>query len=211
MKITAVTCTWQRPEALALCRKYVERQTRPPDQWLVLDGPESMGDKIIAAIEGGRIEGDAVLWIEDDDYYFPGWFEWCERHLARGYDIVGQGNALYYNVSYRWFSNCKNTRHASLCQTAISTRLLERICNVIRAYENQFFDTRVWRMEVNKYLHLPKDGERLVIGIKGMPGTAGYSGEHKQQTPPEAHSDPALLALWKLIGADANAYKGFKP
>jgi hypothetical protein len=212
VKLTAVTATWQRPEAMALCRKYVERQSRQPDQWLILDGPGRMGDKLLTAFASGAVEGDALVFVEDDDYYFPGWFRWCERHLERGYDIVGQGNALYYNVRHRWWSNCANTRHASLCQTAISCRLLEPACacNIIKAYDNQFFDTRIWRLNVNKYLHLAQDGERMAIGIKGMPGTAGYSAEHKQELPPLAHADPSLLKLWQLIGAEAKNYAAFK-
>ena len=64
MKLTAVTATWQRPEAMALCRKYVERQSRQPDQWLILDGPERMGDKLLTAFASGAVEGDALVFVE---------------------------------------------------------------------------------------------------------------------------------------------------
>ena len=210
MKLTSLTCTYQRPKAFALCERYMARQTRQPDQWLVLDGPEPMRKKVLAAVAGGKVEGDAIVFFEDDDWVAPTWLEWCERQLARGFDIVGQGNALYYHARRRWWSECRNNRHASLCQTAIARTLFEPLCNLIPAYDNEFFDTRLWRIDANRYLHLPNDGERLVIGMKGMPGKPGYSGEHRNTDPPGVHSDPALLKLWKLIGEDALNYEQFE-
>ena len=209
MKITAITCTFERPQAFALCQRYMARQTRQPDQWLILDGPEPMRQKVLSAFTENKVEGDAVLFIEDDDYYFPTWIEWCERQLARGFDIVGQGYAVYYQVRRRWWSDCRNNRHASLCQTAIARTLYEPLCNLIPAYDNEFFDTRLWRIECNRYLNLPNDSERLVIGIKGMPGKQGYSHEHQDETPPGVHEDPSLLKLWQLIGKDALNYATF--
>ena len=209
MKLTALTCTYNRPVAFALCEKYLKRQTRQPDQWLILDGPEPMGTKVLNAIESGKIEGDAIVVVEDDDYYFPTWLEWCEKYLSKGYEIVGQGNALYYQVAWRWYSNCQNVRHASLCQTAFSKSMLEPLVNIIKSYDNQFFDTRLWRLERSKYLHLPKDGERLVIGMKGLPGTKGYSGEHSQINPKGTTPDRRLKVLREIMGEDAENYRPF--
>ena len=122
MKLTAITCTTpERHEAFALCTRYVARQTRQPDQWLVLDGPEPMHQKLGRAIAENRIEGDCVLFTEDDDWFGPRWFAWCERHLERGFDIVGQGRALFYNVRHRWWNNCGNVRHAELLRVPLSS------------------------------------------------------------------------------------------
>lgn len=230
MKITVLTCTSDRPEALALCEKYVARQTHQPHQWIVLDdgtqparctmgqdylhnpnwrGKYSMCLKVLHAIESGMIEGDALMFIEDDDWFAPGWVEWCAKHLEN-YDMVGQGSAFYYHVGKRWWSDCKNIRHASLCQTAITRAMFEKVANTIRAYWSPFFDTRLWTLQCRKYLHIPlKPEERLLVGIKGMPGLRGYSGEHQQVIPPGANIDPGLLKLWQLIGEDAAAYSPF--
>jgi hypothetical protein len=168
-----------------------------------------MGDKVLWAVESGLVKGEALAFFEDDDVYMPGWLEWCERYLSKGYDIVGQGYALYYNVRNRWWSNCRNTRHASLCQTAISCDLLERVCNIIRSYDNQFFDTRLWRLDVNKYLQLPTDAQRMLVGIKGMPGVNGYSGEHRQLNQEGNEPDYDLSKLREFIGPDAESYASF--
>ena len=208
MKITALTCTFERPQAFALCQQYVARQTRQPDQWLILDGPEPMREKVLKAIRSGAIEGDAVVFFEDDDFVAAGWLAWCEKHLAR-HDIVGQGHALYYHVRQRWMSNCRNTRHASLCQTAMRSHLLPQLALLIEAFDNNFFDTRLWRLNARRYLHIPKDGERLVVGIKGMPGKLGYSHEHANMIPKDVTIDPSLFHLWQHIGADALNYSSF--
>ncbi len=208
VKITALTCTFERPEAFKLCTKYLERQTRAPDQWLILDGPEPMREKVMQAITKGQIEGDAVVFVEDDDWYSPVWIEWCEKCLAQ-FDIVGQGNALYYNVGQRWWSDCKNTRHASLCQTAIRREMLPFLLNLMKGYDNQFFDTRLWRLDKRRHLDLPNEAGKLVIGMKGLPGKLGYSQEHRPEIPINVNIDPSLLRLWKLIGKDAEAYLPF--
>jgi len=209
-KITAITATTpERAEAFALCEKFLDRQTRQPDQWLVLDGPEPMQRKLADAIEKGRIEGQHVVFFEDDDYFKPGWIEWCEGNLDKGYDMVGQGKAVYYNIAHRWFSNCNNVRHASLCQTAISSRMLPHVWNIINDFNCPWIDVQLWNIECSKYLRLPKDEDALVIGIKGMCGGKGYSREHRQVNGAGNEIDYDLSKLTSLIGDDAKIYAGY--
>jgi len=211
MKLTAITCTYQRPEAFELCQKYMARQTRQPDQWLILDGPEPMADKVAQAIEGGRVEGDAILFIEDDDFYFPRYIEQMEGLLQK-YDLVGEGMAIYYNVRERWWSQCNNRSHASLCQTALTRNMFETLVEVIRAHKNPWFDSQLWKIECRKFIKIPKDGERLLIGIKGMAGKGGYSREHRQVNPEGTEPDEMMGKLRELIGDDADAYaKYYEP
>ena len=207
MKLTAITATCAgRENAFELCKKYVSRQTRQPDQWLVLDGPEPMHQKIANAIAQGRIEGDAVIFAEDDDYIKPGWFAWCEDRLIRGYEVVGQGLALYYNVNHRWWSCCNNVRHASLCQTAIKSTMLPQVYNIIDDFGCPWIDVQLWNLDVDKHLHLPKEGEALVIGIKGL-CSRGYSREHRTVNGGgENEIDYDLSKLRSWIGDDAESY-----
>jgi hypothetical protein len=208
MTITAITCTTpERSEAFALCKSYMARQTRQPDQWLVLDGPEAMQLKLKKAIEGNEITGEGIIFFEDDDYFMPAWIEWCEKKLAKGYDIVGQGNALYYNVSHRWWSNCGNVRHASLCQTAVHKRMLEPIWRIIDDFDCPWIDVQLWNIECNKYLHLPTEKEMLLIGIKGL--CSGYSREHRQVAGDLNKLDYDQSKLRELIGDDAAHYAKF--
>lgn len=212
MKITAITATTpERHEAFALCKKFVARQTRQPDQWLVLDGPEPMHQKLAGAISQNRIEGDCILFTEDDDWFGPGWFSWCERNMERGFDIVGQGRALFYNVRHRWWNNCGNVRHASLCQTAITNRLLPHVYNIIEDFGCPWIDVQLWNIEARKYLHLPKEEEMLLIGIKGLCGSGGYSREHRMVNGAQDDNKPDydISKLRSLIGDDADIYSRF--
>lgn len=213
MKLTVITATYHRPDAFVLCEEYLKRQTRQPDQWLVLDGPDRMQKKVLDAIESGKVEGEAVVFFEDDDHYREDWLAWCEREIGRGYNLVGEGHAAYYNVANRWWSECFNVRHAALCATAIHRDLLEPLANIIRSYDWPFFDTRIWPLRCNKRLALPKSpAERRVVGIKGIRSTdrkPGYSGEHHDVNQPGQHRDPSLLQLNKWIGNDAANYAKF--
>lgn len=213
MTITAITCTYQRPRAMELCRKYMARQTRQPDQWIILDGPDRMQKKVLDCIERGEIKGEVVVWFEDDDWVRADWLAWCHDQIAKGYECVGEGMAVYYNVSKRWWSECRNVRHAALCQTAVHRDLLEPVANVIKSYDWPFFDVRIWNVECNKHLFLPKTpAERRVVGIKGIKGDGGshgYSGEHRDVLPQGTHADPSMLQLHKWVGRDALNYSQF--
>lgn len=211
MTITAITCTYQRPRAMELCRKYMARQTRQPDQWIILDGPDRMQKKVLDCIERGEIKGEVVVWFEDDDWVRADWLAWCHDQIAKGYECVGEGMAVYWNCRYRWSSHCKNIRHAALCQTAVHRDMLETVANCIKSSDHPFFDTVLWRVECNKYLFLPKSAaERRVVGMKAVGDIGGYSGEHRQITPEGVTSDPAMLTLWKWIGKDALDYGAFR-
>jgi hypothetical protein len=236
MLITAITCTADRPEAFALCEKYVSRQTRKPDQWLVLDdgdkpivptmgqqyiycpefrGKKSMVSKVRMALVGGLVKGDALVFIEDDDFYRENWIAWCAEKLAN-LDLVGEGWAVYYNVRDRtWFSHT-NATHASLCSTAIGRRffpLILEVCNgIMRSPDNDaFIDEPLWKLAPNRKMVLSPNGiygRRMVIGIKAMPGKVGYGPAHVRRDS-AAKDDPKLEKLCELIGDDAGNYAGF--
>src|SRR5688500_12476801 len=99
MRLTAITCTGGRPEAFAFCERWIARQTRQPDEWIVVDdGPvptlTTMGQTVLRfepglpghlsfsrnVTEGVRAAtGDVIVFPEDDDWFGPG-------HLA---DVAG--------------------------------------------------------------------------------------------------------------------------
>ena len=210
----------------ALCERYMTRQTKPPDQWLVLDdgevpaqcnlgqhhvrleGHRSMALKLVYAIDHGLIQGDAIAFIEDDDWYHPEWLKWLARRLER-FDLVGEGSAIYYNVAQRWWSKCENLRHASLCSMGMRCEYLPHLRNTCLAYESVWLDTRLWQMNCNRHLMLPKDDVRMVYGIKGGPGKAGYSREHRRGSSRHAHADVEMVKLRELLGADASSYEKY--
>ncbi len=231
MTITTITCTRDRPEAFKLCELYLKRQTVKPNQMLVLDDgntpvtctlgqqyfycPEarngiSMLNKLKIAFAPGVITSDAVVFTEDDDWFAPTWLEECTKALTTAW-IFGEGRAVYYNVHFRWWFEHINMNHASLCSTAIRKELFNSV-RALAVGKNAFIDEALWRMVRRDKQKLidpnTRGGKRLIVGIKGMPGTLGYSGAHSVRDK-SAKDDPDLVKLISLISTDVSLYEEF--
>lgn len=221
--LTLITCTGGRPEAFALCERWMNRQTwRGEIQWIVVDdGPENtevtMGQTVVRPQPRWRpgeitlarnllaaiplVRGEKALFIEDDDWYAPGYIERMSVALDAA-PLAGEAPARYYNVATRQYKNCGNTGHASLCQTGLRAELLPSLQRICRR-GGKFIDLALWREHREKYLfHAPYS-----VGIKGLPGRAGIGIGHRPK-PGWAH-DPGLAVLRSWIGGDAAAYEKF--
>jgi glycosyltransferase involved in cell wall biosynthesis len=107
MKITVITPTGGRPNAFEYCEKLIARQTRKPDQWIVVDDFEiptecTMNQHLIRRtpywkpwentlqlnlIEGLKaVKGDIVLIMEDDDWYHRKYIENMEKKFKEYFD-----------------------------------------------------------------------------------------------------------------------------
>lgn len=231
MKLTAITCACHRPEAFALCERYMARQSVKPIQWLVIDndepkttctlgqeyyhwpecsGRESLVLKLRRVLEKDMVKGDAIVFIENDDAYASDWLEWCADKLG-SFDLIGEGRALYYNVRHRFWFVHTNLAHASLCQTAISRKIFPDFLRQCQRSLNPYVDELFWRSfrGLKMVFDPKKHGSRTrVVGIKAMPGRTGYGGGHRGRDR-SAVADPDLAKLRSLIGADADAYAPF--
>lgn len=227
--MTLLTVTGDRRNAFALCERWMRRQTRPIDQWIVVDdGSEptrcTMGQTVIrldaphnpnghsfcakfrAAINSGAIIGDSLAFIEDDDWYAADYLETLANKLG-DLDIAGESPALYYHVGQRGSWQHENMAHASLCQTAISRRLFPQLGH-IAATGTRFIDLPLWQgSPVKRNLFRPVNGKRSCIGIKGMPGRAGLGAGHYAVE--VYRPDHDLSFLRSLIGDDADVYAPF--
>src|SRR5690606_541362 len=188
-----LTPTGARPEAFALCVRWMQRQTYAgPVRWIVVDdGPEAMP---VPAVPGWQVEvirrrpfwrpgqntqaanmlagleavdpSAPLLVIEDDDHYAPDWLEHCARVLEHA-ELVGETHARYYNVAQRRYRELPNTRHASLCATALRGDAVETLRQVCRNHA-RYIDMELWRQHPGSLFQ----GGR-VTGIKGLPGRGG--------------------------------------
>jgi hypothetical protein len=233
MKLTAITLTGARPEAFKLCERYVARQTLQPHQWIVMDdetpqtvctagqeyifcprfkGRMSLLNKVEFLISSGKVAGDGLVFIEDDDWYSPNWLKFCSDQLEHN-DMIGEGMTVYYNVRNRYWIQFNNTKHSSLCSTAIRTEQLPGVLELCDTKTNKdpFLDQRIWLdnggMKCRKFVY-PPNGDRLVIGIKGMPGRVGYCIGHGIWEN-GAITDGGLVKLRSLIGRDTDLYEPF--
>jgi len=204
--ITLITPTRDRPEAFALCEKYMARQTYTgPKQWIVVDdgdvpakttmgqvhvrrpvssSPNTLAPNLLEAIKHIDPSSEAIFFFEDDDWYSPVYIEGLLPHL-KGREIVGLGCHRYYNVSTRQWAIYKNTLHAGLCVTVIVPSMLDWLtqsCNGAIAGNDPWVDLRLW-CAYSQYPYrkhnscvLPNSG--LSVGIKRMPGRNGLGNGH---------------------------------
>ena len=231
MNLTVVTPTGARPEAFKLCERWMARQTLQPHQWIVMDdetpqtvctmgqeyifcpqfkGRMSLLNKISFLISSGKVTGDGLVFIEDDDWVTPTWLQFCSEQLEH-FDMIGEGISTYYNVRHRFWIQYQNMRHSSLCSTAIRTELLPEVLKLCDTTTNKdpFLDQRIWidggGIKCRKKIFHP-DKRRDVVGIKGMPGRPGYNVGHGKNEQ-GAVFDRSLAKLYSLIGKDADYYK----
>lgn len=226
MKISVVTPTADRPIAFALAEKMMARQTMIADEWIVADGgavpvectagqihvqdPRPAGAANFAhnLLNGlARARGDVLIIVEDDDWYAPTHIERMVD-MAERFPLVGaDGVAQYYNVAHRCWRTFKNVG-ASMSQTAIRRELWPQFAAMIRmCIERNTFaiDATFWRSVQQQQWGIV--GAMTVIGIKGLPGSAGLGVGHR----PVAGwaDDQNLTQLRAWIGRDADDYAGF--
>lgn len=220
--ITVITPTCDRQIGINLLEKYVARQTVQPDQWIVADGGQapaklSMGQthihnprppgaanltgNMLAALEAAT--GDAIVIMEDDDWYDP-------RHIERAMEglvispVYGCRMLYYYHIGDRRWAKFQNIG-AALCQTAFRITEKGRMMASVEATQRAGaynIDGQFWA----GFTHLAI-GPQTVIGMKGLPGTKGLGVGHRSH--PRVHwtPDPDLVELRRWIGADVSLYE----
>lgn len=230
--LTALTLTGDREFGIRLCAKYVNRQTRSPDRWLVVDDgvtpvdPSVVGGAQVIARNPTVLDAahtlpqnlltalplvttDFLVLMEDDDWYHPEYLARMEKWLTKT-PLAGEFPALYYRVGTRMWRNMpvKLWRpHASMACTGVAQSMYPALAAACIG-ANPSVDLRLWRkvFAARRYLHSPQP--RLCVGIKGIDGrrgqTWGWSRNEKGYV-----CDADMSYLRKLIGDDADAYADF--
>lgn len=221
--LTLITPTGGRPEAFALCERYVgRRETDLKIQWIVVNdfddaphlmatdivrptprwqvGDKTLGRNIQAAAE--HIKSDFVLFVEDDDWYSPKYFDYYYNQLQK-YSMFGQGAAKYYNVATRQYMIHTNQKHASLCQTGIRTNELLKNLHCFTG-DYPFHDLALWKIDCSKLI---EPVSTLCIGIKGMTGRQGLGMGHRNDL--SVSKDKKCVKLREWVGDDADSYINF--
>lgn len=221
MKISVITPTCDRPFGIALCERYMARQTVQPDEWIVADGgqalaPLTMGQthiheprpagagnltgNILNALDA--VTGDVVVIVEDDDWYRTDHIEMALEGLA-GAPVYGCNWLHYYHVGDRRWSKFRN-RGAALCQTAFRRELLDRMkasAEYAASHASYSIDGRFWS-GLERYATAPQ----TVVGIKGLPGTKGLGVGHRSNPRVNWTHDPDMTELRRWVGSDAENY-----
>lgn len=162
MKVTALTCTGDRPVCLSLMAKWMDSQSLKPDQWLVIDdgkvpfvptmdcdyvyrNPQrtdpvhTLNLNIEFAIP--YIIGDVILFCEDDEYYSPKYIKTMVEKI-QGREAVGICRSKYYNLPARTYYVHNTLDHASLAQTGVMKDYLPKLQTLLSG--DPFIDIRIW-------------------------------------------------------------------
>jgi hypothetical protein len=229
MRVSVITPTCDRPVGLALAERFMARQTRQPDEWIIADGGRqapavSQGQMVISEPQApgpqnfarnllnalALVSGDVVVVWEDDDAYKPAHIETLVRRLesSDGLLIAGDDDQRYYNVAARCWRTFQNIG-GCFCQTAFKRSLIPQLRSVIEACarKNSYgIDTAFWKSVDASHWSIARD--RTVLGIKGLPGQVGLGLGHRP-TGDGWHADPTLSTLRAWIGGDADLYASY--
>jgi hypothetical protein len=222
MRVTAITPTGDRPLAFALCQRWMAQQTKPPDQWIVVDdgrkpcewetkpvnveyvrrepgadrGP-TLGVNLWAALK--RIAHEGIVIIEDDEYYAPGYVAQMASWLSR-HEVIGIGRSRYYHLPTGGYLAHGNMRHASLAETAFRRTFLSLFTTLLAGETQSFLDTRLWGAVIQDRhranIFVDSEDHPLYLGIKGLPGRAGIGMGHNGARYPHYDETREVLRRW---------------
>jgi glycosyltransferase involved in cell wall biosynthesis len=221
LQLTIITPTGDRPEAFALCEKFISRQTyKDKFQWIVVDDGEvatrctqgqtyirrqpkrgpvhTLPENLRSAIPS--IHGEKILFIEDDEWYHPDYLksmvEWLDQDA-----LVGVITARYYWPRITYYREFPEHKHASLCRTGIRSSLIPTLIKCCGGRDPSI-DIRLW--ETTKGTRHPSN---LVVGMKQMPGRKSGGGDPIKA----GKSDADLKVLKSWIGDDWKYYQPILP
>lgn len=208
MLVTLLTCTGGRPEAFALCQKYMARQSYKGEiQWIVVtDFPnepiqpsafvearknikmevyfgqrpweQGINTQRYNMEEGIKHVKGDLLFTIEDDDWYRADYLDSMVYLLGRYDIVGEANSHYYNIKERKFKEWRNYQHTSLNETGLRTTKLKLLDRAVNSGD-LFFDMALWRIIMGEnHSHLIFDWIGYVVGMKGLPGKGGIGGGH---------------------------------
>lgn len=219
--VTLITPTGDRPEAFALCERWIEQQRYTGDiQWIVVDDghvPTQVNEADLvlrpAPMDGHslsrnlrealpHIRGEHVLIVEDDDYYGPDYVSVMVGRLQHA-DLVGEFGAKYYYLrEHRWRHNV-HEKHASLCRTGFNRSVLQTFRNCITGTDHPSVDLRLWQQWDGSALYWTDEAgtSRMCVGLKGVSGRQSYGWKPSRNA---QYDDGTKLRLW--LGDDSVHY-----
>lgn len=232
--VAIVTCTGDRPEALAMCRGYVERQDYcGATQWVVVDdgdvptfgiarrgsrsvvyerlasgspAPASYCANLLVALEWAGDNGSEwVVFMEDDDFYSPEHVRRLLSHASEGVHLIGDPMRRHYHLPTRQAQAFTCSHTASLAQTAIHRELIPDLLAILRRGKLNV-DATLWRKTPSKRKIFVSEWTQ--VGIKGLPGRPGIGVGHRPDGP-RWDPDPELQTLGWWVGSAVETYERF--
>jgi hypothetical protein len=126
-----------------------------------------------------HIKGDKILIIEDDDWYGANYILTMDKYLDK-YDLTGECHARYYYLPGMKYRRIGNNKHASLCQTGFTSRLLPIFEKCLVG--DPYVDMRIWAYALDRGFLFSDSNDRLKLhcSMKGLIGRKGIGTGHDE-------------------------------
>ncbi len=228
LPFSVITPTGDRPQTLYLLRKYLERQTIQPAEWIVVDDGKTSSEAVLDGQpvrylrrEPGENESghtlkynltaalelattNYLIMMEDDDWYHP---EYLETMLAglKEHDLFGLGETVFYNFPGRRWRKITSRKNAPLCITGFNKKAIPQVidaCNKTRKWK---VDIGLWNWFEGSKGYSDR-GTLFHIGLKGLNSSRpGLTRDHRDSTRLN-QADPELKFLKEHLGSDLDYY-----
>lgn len=223
-ELALITPTSDRHAAFALCERWMGRAInlygRNVNWYVIDDGREPVqcnlgqihirrppGKDRLASFIGNLMAGlemaceSRILFIEDDDWYAPNYLASYAERLEHS-DIIGEARVKSYSPLQRRYWTWDNAAHASLCQTGIRQKIVPEFLAKLRNVGTPWTDVALWEMASRRgYRRSLEPHSMLCVGMKGLPGTRGFSEGHNRNRL-LGSEDPRGDILRSWIGQD---------
>ena len=204
-----------RWRSLELLEKWVLRQSRPLNQWIVAFNDHGPGlksffanlleiDMQVKLIDGGNLKC-LVLFLEDDDYYGP-------YYVTEAVDPFSDDNLMFcgnsftpiYHIGAKLWRISDQKTKSTLSQTVVKYDGWEimRNCILKRKKMNEaHVDVEFWnRVRGKHFTHIRKSDSMQFIGVKGL-YDVGLGAGHRKKLGGYKH-DKNMDVLRKWVGND---------
>ncbi|HEY4970959.1 MAG TPA: glycosyltransferase family A protein [Steroidobacteraceae bacterium] len=232
--ISAITCTGDRPIPLGFCVEYMARQTRKPDQWIIVDDGrvpldfemqqrlETCGVGEVDIIRRAPRSSDpphtlcvnllaALDRVSNPSVAFIEDDDWySRRHIEildaelMAHDMFGYQGIVYYHVGKR----CHKTMgEASPHASLCQTGITSKVVPTLKRICASL-DTGFF-VDLRLWREFAgkkklAKNQNTVVGIKGLPGRQGLTAGWRSVV--GYMPDPAMKFLESLVGGDIGNY-----
>jgi len=232
--ITAITCTGDRPMPFGLCVRYMARQTRRPDQWVIVDDGKvplqiereqlqlccGIGDVQIVRRQPQRSDpphtlplnllvglervSNASVAFVEDDDWYSTWHIEVIEDELRTHTMFGFQGIVYYHVGKR----CHRAMGGDSPHSSLcQTGITADVFPLLKR-----ICASIASGSVDLLLWRAYEGDKklwkdigTVVGIKGLPGRQGTTMGWRNHT--DYTPDPTMAFLEELIGPDVENYR----
>lgn len=231
MKVSVITPTGDRPLCLPRLKRYIDRQTVKVDEWVIGDDgnvPSVIGGAMVIrgehpgdpgtslvrncvrAIEASA--GDAIVVMEDDDWYAPDHVATALAWLER-YPLVGAAAMRIYALNLRAWWNSFMPDNPRRCVLGVTSMQRAFVPAALKLAEGFHKGSASW----NRQLWIGQDPAPLTgmpctcVSLRGLPaavhGRRHITTKHTNLARrDEWVPDPQWARLREWIGTDAEQY-----